>query len=111
MSGEERFNSSKQRLMNTPRVYSMVPMAPSATMTRLANWSRNSWARVRVDVVMRNGSHSRAKTRGMRMFHFNAAVNQLLTRPGEPAHEPAPAHRGRYLRARRTRRDGDLHRR
>ena len=53
-SGEERFSSSKQRLMKTPREYSMVPMAPSATRTRRDNWSRNSWARWLAEVVMGN---------------------------------------------------------
>src|SRR5450631_2731308 len=52
MSGEETFSSSKQRLINTPREYSMVPMAPSATMARRASWSRNSSARVVLAVGM-----------------------------------------------------------
>ncbi len=52
MSGAERLNSSKQRLMNTPREYNIVPMAPSATRTRRESWSRNSCARVPVLVVI-----------------------------------------------------------
>src|SRR3954451_18207610 len=53
MSAEERFSSSKQRLMKTPREYSMVPMAPSATNTRRDSCSRNSLARLLlIDVLM-----------------------------------------------------------
>src|ERR1017187_5251978 len=50
----------------------MVPMAPSATMTRVDNWSRNSWARVLVDVVMRSGRKCRWKRGKCDMFHFTA---------------------------------------
>ena len=49
ISAELRFNSSKQRLINTPREYNMVPIAPSATMARRASCSRNSSARVAED--------------------------------------------------------------
>src|ERR1017187_3983114 len=50
----------------------MVPMAPSATMTRVDNWSRNSWARALVDVVMRNARKCRRKRGKCDMFHFTA---------------------------------------
>src|SRR5689334_3827426 len=53
MSAAETFSSSKQRLMNTPREYSMVPMAPSATRTPCDNLSRNACARVMDSVVMK----------------------------------------------------------
>src|ERR1035441_11037287 len=60
----------------------MVPMAPSATITRLANWSRNSWARVLVDVVMRSGRKSPSKRGKCDMFHFNAGgEGRALSRP------------------------------
>src|ERR1035437_7644581 len=64
----------------------MVPMAPSATITRLANWSRNSWARVVVDVVMRNGRKSPSKRGKCDMFQFNAGGKRraLATLQGPP---------------------------
>src|ERR1035438_2828 len=48
----------------------MVPMAPSATMTRVANWSRNSWARVLVDVVMWKRSQVPLETGNVRYVSF-----------------------------------------
>ncbi len=47
--GDDRFSSSKQRLMNTPLPYSIVPIAPSPTM--ILDWrrARNSAARDKVE--------------------------------------------------------------
>src|ERR1019366_4984241 len=70
----------------------MVPMAPSATITRLANWSRNSWARVVVGVVMRNGRKCRWKRGKCDMFQFNAGglhtAHRLIPSPWrQPSHK------------------------
>ena len=40
-AGLERFSSSKQRLMKTPRAYSIVPIAPSQRRTESRRRSRN----------------------------------------------------------------------
>src|SRR5271170_849536 len=42
MAGDERFNSSKHRLIKMPLPYNTVPIAPSAIHTRFNNCSRNS---------------------------------------------------------------------
>ena len=43
MSGSLSVNDSKQRLMNTPLPYSIVPIAPSQTSTRSDNAERNGF--------------------------------------------------------------------
>src|SRR5262245_21986579 len=72
MSGWATFSSSKQRLMNTPREYSMVPIAPSATITRRDNCSRNSWARVLVLVFMGSRRNSRFGHGYCDVYNFSA---------------------------------------
>ena len=44
IAGFDTFNSSKQRLMKTPLLYSIVPIAPSAIRARCPSSARNSAA-------------------------------------------------------------------
>src|ERR1700682_5505278 len=98
-SGADRLNSSKQRLMKMPCVYSMVPMAPSATRMRRVNCSRNSRARLLLTVVMgtyrQSGRYplivTQAEAREITMNDRDRNDESVRGRPApRPPHENLP---------------------